>query len=96
MLTKQELVLLLSKCDDDDIGAMLENVARELKVKAKGGHIISVPSAEILKRSDDSWRPQLGSIRLCSSHARSRFKTLSTDFSETALHEKDTFGINWD
>ncbi|KAK1285991.1 hypothetical protein QJS10_CPB20g02008 [Acorus calamus] len=62
LLTKQELALLMSKCDNNDNGRiLLENIARELKVKANCGRI-AIRSAESLRRCSDSWRPALDSI----------------------------------
>ncbi|KAK1275171.1 hypothetical protein QJS04_geneDACA011056 [Acorus gramineus] len=56
LLTKQELALLLSKCDKNN-GGILESIAREIKEKK------TIAADDDLRSTCyDSWRPALDSI----------------------------------
>ncbi|KAK1286553.1 hypothetical protein QJS10_CPB20g02007 [Acorus calamus] len=62
LVTKQELALLLSKCDKNNEG-IFESIAREIEEKTRHNRI-SVKSANIDRHRscDGSWKPSLDSI----------------------------------
>ncbi|KAK1275168.1 hypothetical protein QJS04_geneDACA011055 [Acorus gramineus] len=57
LVTKQELALLLSKCDKNN-GGILESIAREIKEKKT----IAAADYALGSTCTDSWRPALDSI----------------------------------